>query len=104
MLVAVVGAALASALLGLADEDVATVGSLPAGVPKPALPWTSLSDVGPLLVAAVGITLVSLTDTIATASSCAARRGDEVRPDQEMIGLGAANIAAGLLQGFRGVD
>jgi MFS superfamily sulfate permease-like transporter len=66
----------------------------------PALPWTSVADVGPLLVAAVGITIVSLTDTIATASSFAARRGEEVRPDQEMVGLGAANVAAGLLQGF----
>ena len=63
-------------------------------------PWTSASDIGPLLVAAVGITLVSLTDTIATATSFAARRGDEVEPDQEMIGMGAANITAGLFQGF----
>ena len=54
----------------------------------------------PLLIAAFGITLVSLTDTIATATSFAARRGDEVEPDQEMVGIGAANIAAGLFQGF----
>ena len=54
----------------------------------------------PLLIAAVGITLVSLTDTIATATSFAARRGEEVEPNQEMIGMGAANIAAGLFQGF----
>ena len=54
----------------------------------------------PLLIAAVGITLVSLTDTIATATSFAARRGDEVEPDQEMIGMGAANVAAGFFQGF----
>jgi MFS superfamily sulfate permease-like transporter len=59
-----------------------------------------LGDVGSLLAAAVGITLVSLTDTIATASSFAARRGDEVNPDQEMIGIGAANVAAGFFQGF----
>ena len=54
----------------------------------------------PLLVAALGITLVSLTDTIATSTSFAARRGDEVKPNQEMIGLGSANVAAGLFQGF----
>ena len=100
VLVAVVGATVVSAALGLADKGVATVGALPQGIPKPALPWTSLSDVGPLLLAAVGITLVSLTDTIATATSFAARRGDEVEPDQEMIGMGAANIAAGFFQGF----
>jgi MFS superfamily sulfate permease-like transporter len=56
--------------------------------------------VGPLLIAAIGITIVSLTDTIATSTSFAARRGDEVDPDQEMIGVGTANIAAGLFQGF----
>ena len=100
VLVAVVGATVVSAALGLADKGVATVGSLPQGIPAPALPWTSLSDVAPLLLAAVGITLVSLTDTIATATSFAARRGDEVEPDQEMIGMGAANIAAGFFQGF----
>ena len=100
VLVAVVGATIVSAVLGLAEQGVKTVGALPQGVPTPAFPWTSISDVGPLLIAAVGITLVSLTDTIATSTSFAARRGDEVEPDQEMIGMGAANIAAGFFQGF----
>ena len=100
ILVAVVGATALSALLNLSDHGVATVGALPRGVPSPTLPWTNARDVGPLLVAAVGITLVSLTDTIATATSFATRRGEEVKPNQEMIGMGAANIAAGLFQGF----
>ena len=100
ILIAVVGATIASAVFDLAAEGVSTVGSLPRGVPSPSLPWTEIDDIVPLLVAAVGITLVSLTDTIATATSFAARRGDEVDPDQEMIGLGAANIAAGFFQGF----
>jgi MFS superfamily sulfate permease-like transporter len=56
--------------------------------------------VWPLLLAAVGITLVSLTDTIAASTAFAARRGDEVDPNQEMIGVGAANIVAGVFQGF----
>jgi high affinity sulfate transporter 1 len=100
VLVAVAGATVVSAAVGLADHGVATVGALPRGVPTPTFPWTNASDVGPLLIAAVGITLVSLTDTIATATSFAARRGEEVEPNQEMIGMGAANIAAGLFQGF----
>ena len=100
VLVAVVGATLVSAVLDLAADGVTTVGALPQGVPSPELPWTQASDLGPLLVAALGITLVSLTDTIATATSFAARRGDEVEPNQEMIGMGAANITAGLFQGF----
>jgi high affinity sulfate transporter 1 len=97
VLVAVVGATVVTAVF---DLDIATVGALPTGLPRPTLPWTSLSDVGPMLAAAIGITLVSLTDTIATSSSFAARRGEEVDPNQEMIGIGAANMAAGLFQGF----
>ncbi len=100
VLVAVVGATVASALLDLANDGVDTVGSLPSGVPAPSLPWTEFGDVGPLLLAAFGITIVSLTDTIATASSFAARRGDEVDPDREMTGMGASNVLAGLFQGF----
>ena len=100
VLVAVAGATVISAVFDLAGSGVATVGSLPAGVPRPSVPWTSVDDVLPLLVAALGITLVSLTDTIATSSSFAARRGEEVRPNQEMIGIGAANVAAGFLSGF----
>jgi len=52
------------------------------------------------VVAAFGITLVSLTDTISTASSFAARAGRQVNGNQEMIGIGAANIAASMFQGF----
>ena len=100
ILVAVVGVTALSAAVDLSASGVATVGALPQGVPSPSLPWTQASDVVPLLVAALGITLVSLTDTIATATSFAARRGDEVEPDQEMVGIGAANVAAGFFQGF----
>lgn len=100
VLVAIVGVTVVSALLGLADEGVKTVGTLPQGFPTPSLPWTSASDALALMVGAVGITMVSLTDTIATASSFAARRGDEVDANAEMIGVGASNIAAGFFQGF----
>jgi high affinity sulfate transporter 1 len=100
VLVAVVGATVVTGLMGLAEEGVKTVGALPQGLPVPSFPWTSVSDLAPLLAAAGGIVLVSLTDTIATSTSFAARRGDEVDPDQEMIGVGTANIAAGLFQGF----
>ncbi len=43
---------------------------------------------------------MSLTDTIATATAFAARRGDEVDPNQEMVGMGASNVAAGFFGGF----
>jgi high affinity sulfate transporter 1 len=100
VLAAVVGATAASALLSLQSHGVETVGTLPQGVPAPSLPWSHAGDIPPLLIAAVGISLVSLTDTIATATSFAARRGEAVNANQEMIGIGAANVAAGMLQGF----
>jgi high affinity sulfate transporter 1 len=97
VLVAVVGATVVTAVF---DLDISTVGTLPEGLPRPTLPWTGMGDVVPLLVAAVGITLVSLTDTIALSTSFNAKRGEEVKPNQEMIGIGSANIAAGLFRGF----
>jgi high affinity sulfate transporter 1 len=100
VLVGIVAATVVSAIFNLHAHGVATVGTLPRGVPTPSVPWTRWADVGPLMVAAVGITLVSLADTIATSSSFGARRGEEVDPNQEMIGIGAANLGAGLLQGF----
>ena len=100
VLVAVVGATVSTALLDLSEKGVKTVGALPQGLPMPSIPHVSVSDLGPLLIAALGIVLVSLTDTIATSTSFAARRGDEIDPNQEMIGMGAANVAAGLFQGF----
>jgi len=100
VLVAVVGATVVTALLDLGAKGVSTVGALPQGLPVPALPRVSISDLAPLLIAALGIVLVSLTDTIATSTSFAARRGDDIDPNQEMIGIGAANVAAGVFQGF----
>ena len=97
VLLVVVGATVVTSVF---DLDVKTVGALPQGFPRPTLPFTSVHDVIPMLVASIGITLVSLTDTIATSSAFAARRGDEVHPDQEMIGIGAANLMSGLFQGF----
>ena len=100
VLVAIVVATVVSVLFDLHAHGVSTVGSLPRGVPAPSLPWTKFADIGPLMIAAVGITMVSLADTIATSSSFGARRGEDVDPNQEMIGIGAANVAAGFLQGF----
>ena len=100
VLITVVLSTLAVALLDLKDKGVTTVGSLPQGLPRPQFPIVALGDIGTLLAAAIGITLVSLADTIATSTSFAARRGDEVDASQEMIGIGAANAFAGLFQGF----
>ncbi len=100
VLVAVVLAILAVNLFDLTASGVSVVGPLPSGFPPFTIPDVSLSDVSLLFVGAFGIAFVALADTISTASAFAARSGDQVRGNQEMIGIGAANLAAGLFQGF----
>ena len=100
VLVAVVVSILAANAFNLADRGVSLVGPLPQGFPPLTLPGVSLSDMALLVGGAVGIAVVSLTDTISTSSAFAARAGQEVDGDKEMIGIGAANIAAGFFQGF----
>ena len=100
VLIAVVLAIAATTVFDLADHGVSLVGVLPKGFPPLTIPSVRLSDLGPLFAGALGIALVSLADTISTASAFAARSGQEVRGNGEMVGIGAANLAAGLFQGF----
>ena len=100
VLIAVVAAIAATSVFGLAARGVSLVGVLPKGFPPLTIPHVRLADLGPLFAGAAGIALVSLADTISTALAFAARTGQEVRGNGEMIGIGAANLAAGLFQGF----
>ncbi|MFJ8822541.1 SulP family inorganic anion transporter [Streptomyces sp. NPDC102467] len=100
VLVMVVLAIGASVTLGLGEHGVRLVGTLPEGLPPFTVPDIGWRDLGPLSVGALGIALVSLADTISNASAFAARTGQEVRGDEEMIAIGTANLAAGLFQGF----
>ncbi len=100
ILVMVVLAIAATTVFDLAAHGVDLIGVLPQGFPPLTIPHIGASDIGPLLAGAGGIALISLADTISTASSFAARSGQEVRGNQEMLGIGAANLAAGLFQGF----
>ena len=100
VLIVVVLSIIAASVFDLAERGVSLVGVLPDGFPPLTLPVIGLSDIAPLLVGAAGIVVVSLADTIATASAFAARAGTVVNGSREMIGIGTANIAAGLFQGF----
>jgi high affinity sulfate transporter 1 len=100
VLIAVVLAIAATTVFGLAEHGVSLVGVLPKGFPPLTIPSVRLADLGPLFAGALGIALVSLADTISTASAFAARSGQEIHGNQEMIGIGAANLAAGFFQGF----
>jgi high affinity sulfate transporter 1 len=99
VLVAVVFAILLAWIFDLGSHGVSLVGTLPQGFPSLSFP-SPVSDLPLLAAGALGIVLVSLADTISTASAFAARTGQEVDGNGEMIGIGAANVGAGLFQGF----
>jgi high affinity sulfate transporter 1 len=99
VLIAVVLAIVGTSVFNLSDHGVSLVGSLPKGFPPLTVP-NPISDLPLLVAGALGIALVALTDTISTASAFAARTGQEVDGNGEMIGIGAANVAAGFFQGF----
>ncbi|MCI3245156.1 MULTISPECIES: SulP family inorganic anion transporter [Streptomyces] len=100
VLVMVVSAIAATSVLDLGRHGVSLVGELPQGFPPLTLPQVGWGDLGPLCAGALGIALVSLADAISNASAFAARTGQEVRGNEEMTAIGAANAAAGLFQGF----
>jgi high affinity sulfate transporter 1 len=101
ILIAVVGATLAVAALDLAARyGVKVLGPLPRGLPAFAIPWVGYDDLMPVLIGGAAIALVSFADTSVLSRTYAARLGDRVDPNQEMVGLGAANLATGLFQGF----
>jgi high affinity sulfate transporter 1 len=101
ILVAVVGATAVVGLLDLAARaDVAVLGPLPQGLPAFAVPWIAYADIVPVLLGGVAVALVSFADTSVLSRAYAARTATQVDPNQEMVGLGAANLAAGFFQGF----
>jgi len=100
VLFAVGGATLAVALLGLDRLGVVILGDLPQGLPKLSVPMPTLREVGALCAPAVGIAVVSFADTSVLSRVYSTKMRAWVDPNQEMIGLGAANLAAGVFQGF----
>ena len=101
ILVAVVGATLIVRGLGLNESHgVSVLGSLPRGLPAFAIPWVALDSIVPVLIGGVAVALVSFADTSVLSRAYAARLRQKVDPNQEMIGLGVANLAAGFFQGF----
>lgn len=101
VLIATVGAIVAVSLFDLSGRaGVAVLGSLPQGLPVLDIPWISLADLGPVLIGGAAVALVSFADTSVLSRTYAARLGHPVNPNQEMVALGAANLAGGLFQGF----
>ena len=101
ILIAVVGATIAVALFHLDQTaGVKVLGPLPQGLPAFALPMLGLADLRAVIIGGCAVALVSFADTSVLSRVYAAKLKTPVDPNQEMIGLGAANLAAGLFQGF----
>jgi high affinity sulfate transporter 1 len=101
ILVAVVGATVAVGALDLGTRaDVSILGALPQGLPAFSLPWITRADIVPVLIGGFAVAMVSFADTSVLSRVYAARTRTYVDPNQEMVGLGVANLAAGFFQGF----
>jgi len=101
ILIAVVAATAVVGIFDLAPRaHVAVLGSLPRGLPAFAIPRISSADITPVLLGGCAVALVSFADTSVLSRVYAARTAVYVDPNQEIVGLGVANLAAGFFQGF----
>jgi high affinity sulfate transporter 1 len=101
LLIAVVAATVVVGVFDLSERaGVSVLGALPRGLPKFALPWIGLADVGPVVIGGLAVALVAFADTSVLSRTYAAKMRVQVDPNQEAIGLGAANLTTGFFQGF----
>ncbi len=99
-LIAVIGSSAIAVALNLQAQGVVAVGPVPSGLPTLALPNLGVGDIGALLGSAVAIALVAYSDVILTGQAFAVRTGEEIDANRELLALGVANAAAGLVGGF----
>jgi len=99
-LVGMLVATLAVTLARLRDDGVAVVGPLPFALPTVGLPAVSSLGSWALLTTALAIAVVGFTDNVLTARAFGDRHGDRIDARRELLALGAANVAAGLVHGF----
>lgn len=97
---AVVVTILAATWLDLGEAGVPLVGAIPQGLPIRALPIVDLEMIRALAAPALLISLIGFVESVSVAQTLAAKRRQRIIPDQELIGLGAANIASGISAGY----
>ena len=97
---AVVVTTLATWAFGLADHGVAIVGDVPQSLPPLTLPDLSPTLLGQLFVPALLISIIGFVESISVAQTLAAKKRQRINPDQELIGLGAANLGAAFTGGY----
>ncbi len=101
VLFAIVGATAIVQIFDLQTRaHVAALGPLQQGLPSFSIPLVPFEDLTVAALGGLAVALVSFADTSVLSRAYAARLGERVDPNQEMIGLGAANLAAGFFQGF----
>ena len=98
--IAVVATILAAIGLDLEDRGVNLVGAIPQGLPPFALPSTDLGLIGQLWVPALLISIIGFVESVSVAQTLAAKRRQRIAPNQELIGLGASNIASAFSGGY----
>jgi SulP family sulfate permease len=99
-LIAVILSVLAVSLLSLADLGVGVIGEVETGMVSLAMPAVSVDKVASLLPGALAIVLLGYSVSLSVAAVGAETTGEEINPNQELIGLGVANLGAALSSGF----
>ncbi len=89
-----------SALMDLGSKGVALVGQVPQGLPMLSLPSFDVAIIQQLALPALIISIVGFVESISVAQTLAAKRRERITPNQELIGLGASNIAAAIGGGY----
>lgn len=97
---AVVATTLAAWAFGLADRGVAIVGEVPQSLPPFTMPSLSLDLISELALPAVLISIIGFVESVSVAQTLAAKKRQRIDPDQELIGLGAANLGAAFTGGY----
>lgn len=98
---AVIAATVAVAQTGVdRTAGVSVVGAVPSGLPALGLPSLGWSQLNGLWLPALLISLVGFVESVSVAQSLALKRGERIRPDRELLGIGAANIASAVSGGY----
>jgi SulP family sulfate permease len=97
---AIILTSLAAYSLDLGNYGLALVGDIPSGLPSLTLPTFSAGTWTSLLLPAIMISIICYVESVSVGRTFAAKRRQKIDPDQELIGLGSANIASAISGGF----
>ncbi|WP_438975788.1 SulP family inorganic anion transporter [Roseicyclus sp.] len=86
--------------LGLSERGVSIVGAVPQSLPPLTLPSVNFELLTALFVPALLISVIGFVESISVAQTLAAKKRQRIDPNQELIGLGAANLGAGFTGGY----